>query len=75
MKRQIKGWSCCAAALLMLATCGQRGTSLQDNTIDLATGMENIQPLNVSDVAESVTYVPLETTDSSLIGNPSNLLV
>lgn len=37
--------------------------------INIADGMENLQPLYVSDLADKSSFIPLETTDSSLIGN------
>lgn len=43
--------------------------NLKNEGINIADGMENLQPLYVSDFADKVSYIPLETTDSSLIGN------
>lgn len=37
--------------------------------INIADGIKNLQPLYVSDLADKSSYIPLETTDSSLIGN------
>lgn len=41
----------------------------KNKKINIADGLENLQPLYVSDFADEVSYIPLETTDSSLIGN------
>lgn len=38
-------------------------------TINVADGMKSLQSLSVTDLAETISYVPLETTDSSLIGD------
>lgn len=35
--------------------------------IPFESGVENVKPVKLSDIAEKVTFVPLETTDSSLI--------
>lgn len=41
----------------------------KNKKINIADGIENLQPLYVLDFADEVSYIPLETTDSSLIGN------
>lgn len=41
----------------------------KNESINVAGGMENLQPLHVSDFADEVSYIPLEMTDSSLIGD------
>ena len=41
----------------------------KNKKINIADDIENLQPLYVLDFADEVSYIPLETTDSSLIGN------
>ena len=36
--------------------------------IDVVSGIESVQPLNVADLASTVKYIPLETNDSCLVG-------
>lgn len=41
--------------------------------IDVAAAMDNLSPLQLSELGSTVRYVPLETTDSCLIGNNPTL--
>ena len=43
--------------------------------IDVAAAMDNLAPLKLSELGATVRYVPLQTTDSCLIGNKPTLTV
>ena len=70
----------CTITIILLLFCfsasctGQRKTTFDiesnytNNNIDLATGFENIQTVRLSEIADSVTFVPFETTPQSLMG-------
>ena len=54
---------------LLLTACGG-GCSIHQGelaTIDVETGLQYPQELSLSDLGEKFTYVPLETTDESLV--------
>lgn len=55
---------CC----LILFSCA-RLEEQEHCTINVVDGMKSLQSLTVTDLADDISYVPLETTDSSLIGN------
>lgn len=55
--------------LSLLAACSSPATTSDTNTIDIAGSMEKLTELKVSQLGKNIRYVPLETTDSSLIGN------
>ena len=38
------------------------------NIIDLNAGLKNIQTVRLSDIADSITFLPLETTQESILG-------
>ena len=63
----------------LLATwCGCTNHSQQDETmetIQVLPAWENLSELKCSQLGKSIRYVPLETTDSSLIGNSYNLML
>jgi hypothetical protein len=42
---------------------------MHSNTIDIEAGLQNTTKFNISDFGKSIRYIPLETTDESLIGN------
>ena len=42
--------------------------------IDIAEGLNNIALMNLSEVAKSIEYIPLETTEESLIGHIVSIL-
>lgn len=55
--------------LSLLSACSSSTTTSDSNTIDIATSLEKLTELKVSQLGKNIRYVPLETTDSSLIGN------
>lgn len=59
-----------AAALLAVASCGSESEIKQGDikVIDLAAAIGGGKIVKMSEVADDIKYVPLETTDSSLIG-------
>ena len=59
--------------LFLLVGCTGQGKETSEkveisNTIDLAAGFDNIQTVKLSEIADSVTFVPFETTSQSLMG-------
>ena len=59
--------------LVLLAGCTGRTPSTADtkemsNVIDLSNGLKNIKTVRLSDIADSVSLLPLETTRQSLFG-------
>ncbi|PKP38341.1 MAG: hypothetical protein CVT97_01900 [Bacteroidetes bacterium HGW-Bacteroidetes-14] len=63
-------FSLIAAALLAVASCGSESEIKQGDikVIDLAAAVGGGKIVKMSEVADDIKYVPLETTDSSLIG-------
>ena len=63
-------FSLIAAALLAVASCGSESEISQGDikVIDLAAAVGGGKIVNISEVADDIKYVALETTDSSLIG-------
>lgn len=55
---------CC----LILFSCNKLEKK-ENHIINVADGMKSLQSLSVTDFSENISYVLLETTDSSLIGN------
>lgn len=66
MKMQIIAGS---LLLALLGSCSPQNTTGDLNTIDIAGSFEQFSELKVSQLGKNIRYVPLETTDSSLIGN------
>lgn len=54
--------------IFLCAGCDNR-TGQQENHINVADALSSMQAIDVSDIAGQAAYVPLETTDHSLIGN------
>ena len=67
MKRQIV--PCGIFALLLLPSCNRTQQTSEINQIDIAEGIEKLAELKVSDLGKTIQYIPLETTDSCLIGS------
>ena len=65
IKKQI-GIVALMASMFMLA-CSS-GTEKMQGQIDVLPAFENLIELKVSQLGKNIRYVPLETTDSSLIG-------
>ncbi|WP_455674878.1 DUF4934 domain-containing protein [Phocaeicola sp.] len=59
--------------LVILAACSPKNTTNDLNAIDIAGSFANPTELKVSQLGKNIRYVPLETTDSSLIGNSHNI--
>ena len=53
--------------LLLFISCSSQEKQVDETVIPVATAVGTGKILNLSDYAESVTYIPLETTDSLLI--------
>ena len=64
MKKHIWIGALCAS---MLMACSS-GTEKMQGQIDVLPAFENLTELKVSQLGKNICYVPLETTDSSLIG-------
>ena len=62
-----------ASLLLLLSSCTPTKTTNNLNAIDIAGSFEHLTELKVSQLGKNIRYVPLETTDSSLIGNSYNI--
>lgn len=61
---------------LFMAACSNNQKKADGaSSIDLAKAMEELTELKVSDFGQSVQYIPLETTDESLIGNNPDIIV
>ena len=60
--------------LLLLTGCQEAPTM---DGIDMANAMEIVQenPLSVSNYFSKVEYIPLETTDSSLVGMAPHVVI
>ena len=59
-------WMCALCASMLMA-CSS-GTEKMQGQIDVLPAFENLTELKVSQLGKNIRYVPLETTDSSLIG-------
>jgi hypothetical protein len=60
----------------IFASCGNNKSKVAEgevNVIDVVPAMENPTTLKASDYFKSVKYIPLETTDNSLIDGGSNV--
>lgn len=55
--------------LLLLGSCAPKNTTNDSNAIDIAGSFEHLTELKISQLGKHIRYVPLETTDSSLVGN------
>ena len=64
MRKHIWMGALCAS---MLMACSS-GTENMQGQIDVLPAFENLTELKVSQLGKNIRYVPLETTDSSLIG-------
>jgi hypothetical protein len=72
MKKQI-GIVALIASMFMLA-CSS-GAEKMKGQIDVLPAFENLTELKVSHLGKNIRYVPLETTDSSLIGTGSKVIL
>lgn len=63
-------------SLILTVSCGEPTQSKNKESIDVALAMSEQSPIKVSQLFESVRYIPLETSDSCLIGeSPSVQLI
>ena len=67
MKRNLLHTGALALLLAACSTTPQSGK--QEGQIDIVSAFENQTELKVSHLGKNIRYVPLETNDSSLIGN------
>lgn len=65
MKKQIM----LGGLLLLLGSCTPQKKANDPNAIDIAVSLEHLTELKTSQLGKQIRYIPLETTDSSLIGN------
>lgn len=74
MKRD---WLYAAGLVCLMAACTGTPQSSADGlcSVDVAGAMEKPAELKLSELAGDVRYVPLETTDSCLIGRNPNILL
>ena len=68
--------------LFLLSGCSKSGKSSTQtesdglsNIIDLTSGLNNIQTIRLSEIADSVTFIPFETTPQSLQGQGQKNLI
>ena len=77
MKKPFLSISLCAS--LLLSACGGEKNTPQGEVpvIDVETAIQNPQELLLTDLGETLTYIPLETTDESLVklGSGSKMTV
>lgn len=62
-------------AALSLAACSTGGDEREGGVIDVAGAIAAPQALTTDMLGKKITYVPLETTDSSLVGGSCSLVV
>ena len=65
MKKQIM----LGGLLLLLGSCTPQNKANDPNAIDIAVSLEHLTELKICQLGKQIRYIPLETTDSSLIGN------
>lgn len=64
MKKQLFVW---ASGILMVACSTAPQGEIKEGHIDIIPAFENLTELKVSHLGKNIRYVPLETTDSSLV--------
>ena len=57
-----------ALLISLLTACSPSAQKGKEGQIDVLPAFENLTELKVSQLGKNIRYVPLETTDSSLIG-------
>lgn len=57
------------ALLFILVACNPQKSNTDNRTIDIASVVGKGEIMDLSKIAKDITYVPLETTDSSLVGS------
>ena len=71
MKKSVTLFQCAVLLLSssLLISCHSEKRA-EGNIIDIAAAINDARVVNLSEIAESITYIPFETTDSSLIDEP-----
>ena len=55
--------------------CNKQNVPIKDNIINLEGAMNSVETIQLSEITSDITYIPLETTDSSLIGEQADMRV
>ncbi|NCB19198.1 MAG: 6-bladed beta-propeller [Bacteroidia bacterium] len=65
------------AAISILIACSQKNTLIdkQKKTIDVYGCIGNERPISLSEIAEEIEYIPLETSVNSVISNPADIIL
>lgn len=58
-----------AAGAMALAACSTKNESIAPGVADVASAMENLSEITTSRLGKTLRFIPLETTDSSLVGS------
>jgi len=74
MKQIIKGLFSQILLLIILfsTSCSEQKTAEDIRIIDVAGSVGSGRVVNLSEIAGEIQYIPLETTDQSILGNPYN---
>lgn len=64
-----------AASVLMLCSCAGESSQSGITTIDVASGIKDAKALTTSSLFDKVEYIPLETTDESIISKIADIRV
>lgn len=74
--KKLKHLSLCMVTCICMVACTskQQQENVSDNlpytVIPFEKGVENVKQVKLSEIAEKITFVPMETTDASLIARP-----
>lgn len=66
---------CGLFAAITLASCKGNSQPAEVEIIDVVAGVDHPAELKVSDLGKTIRYIPLETTDSCLVGNNPEIKV
>ncbi|MGL4493189.1 MAG: 6-bladed beta-propeller [Tannerellaceae bacterium] len=64
-----------AASVLMLCSCASESSQSGITTVDVASGIKEAKALATSSLFDKVEYIPLETTDESIISKIADIRV
>lgn len=64
-----------AASVLMLCSCASESSQSGITTVDVASGIKEAKALATSSLFDKVEYIPLETTDESIISSVADIRV
>jgi hypothetical protein len=70
---RILKWSIALALLFFISSCKDKPEQKNSTYIDIAGALDKGRIVQLSEIADEVILVPLETTDSSMIGNLSGV--